>query len=65
MQVTAAEIRDLLDARISRAREGAPDRARQRAEPADALFEDEPRLKAFVATAVEPRLRAMVFCDFR
>jgi hypothetical protein len=64
--VNAAEIRDLLDARSSRARAKAllielvkvPS-------PQTGRFEDEPLLKAFIATAVEPRLRAMGVSDIR
>jgi acetylornithine deacetylase/succinyl-diaminopimelate desuccinylase-like protein len=59
-----AEIKKLLDERISR------ERARELLielvkvpSPQTELLEDEPLLKTFIKTAVEPRLRAMGFAD--
>src|SRR5215467_12447387 len=54
--MNAADIKALLDARISR------ERAK---ELLIALLEDEPLLKEFIKTAIEPRLRAMGFADIR
>jgi len=61
-----AEIKKLLDGRISR------ERAKELlialvkvASPQTELLEDEPRLKEFIRTAVEPRLRGMGFADIR
>ena len=61
-----AEIKKLLDARISR------ERAKELLielvkipSPQTELLEDEPLLKAFIKTAIEPRLRAMGFVDIR
>ena len=61
-----ADIKKLLDARISR------ERARELLielvkvpSPQTELLEDEPLLKAFIKTAIEPRLRAMGFADIR
>ncbi|MCC6776463.1 MAG: M20/M25/M40 family metallo-hydrolase [Hyphomicrobiales bacterium] len=60
------EIKTLLDARISRAR------ARELLielvkvpSPQTELLEEEPLLKQFIRTAIEPRLRAMGFADVR
>jgi succinyl-diaminopimelate desuccinylase len=62
----AAEIKTLLDSRLSR------DRAKQLLielvkvpSPQTELLEDEPLLKAFIKTAIEPRLRDMGFADIR
>jgi acetylornithine deacetylase/succinyl-diaminopimelate desuccinylase-like protein len=62
----AAEIKKLLDTRLSR------DRAKQLLielvkvpSPQTELLEDEPLLKAFIKTAIEPRLRGMGFADIR
>jgi succinyl-diaminopimelate desuccinylase len=62
----ANEIKALLDAKISRAR------AKQLLvelvkvpSPQTELLEDEPLLKEFIKTAIEPRLRAMGFVDVR
>jgi acetylornithine deacetylase/succinyl-diaminopimelate desuccinylase-like protein len=61
-----AEIKKLLDARISR------ERAKELLielvkvpSPQTELLEDEPLLKAFIKAAIEPRLRAMGFADIR
>ncbi|HEY2231598.1 MAG TPA: M20/M25/M40 family metallo-hydrolase [Xanthobacteraceae bacterium] len=61
-----SKVKELLDARISRAR------AKQLlidlvriASPQTALLEDEPLLKEFISQAIEPRLRAMGFTDIR
>ena len=61
-----AEIKKLLDARISR------ERAKELLielvkvpSPQTELLEEEPLLKAFIRTAIEPRLRAMGFPDIR
>jgi acetylornithine deacetylase/succinyl-diaminopimelate desuccinylase-like protein len=60
------EIKKLLDARISR------ERAKELLielvkvpSPQTELLEEEPLLKAFIKTAIEPRLRAMGFADIR
>ena len=62
----AADIKKLLDARISR------ERAKQLLielvkvpSPQTALLEDEPLLKEFIRKAIEPRLRTMGFADIR
>ena len=62
----AAEIKTLLDTRLSR------DRAKQLLidlvkvpSPQTELLEDEPLLKQFIKTAIEPRLRGMGFADLR
>jgi succinyl-diaminopimelate desuccinylase len=62
----AAEIKTLLDSRLSR------ERAKQLLielvkvpSPQTELLEDEPLLKAFIKTAIEPRLRGMGFSDIR
>ena len=61
-----ADIKTLLDARISR------ERAKELLielvkvpSPQTELLEEEPLLKAFIKTAIEPRLRAMGFPDIR
>jgi acetylornithine deacetylase/succinyl-diaminopimelate desuccinylase-like protein len=61
-----ADIKTLLDARISR------ERAKQLLmelvkvpSPQTALLEDEPLLKEFIRKAIEPRLRTMGFADIR
>ena len=61
-----AEIKKLLDARISRerAKELLIDLVKVPS-PQTELLEDEPLLKAFIKTAIEPRLRAMGFADIR
>jgi acetylornithine deacetylase/succinyl-diaminopimelate desuccinylase-like protein len=64
--MNAADIKQLLDARISRERAKAllielvkvPS-------PQTALLEDEPLLKKFIKTAIEPHLHAMGFADIR
>jgi acetylornithine deacetylase/succinyl-diaminopimelate desuccinylase-like protein len=64
--MNAADVKQLLDAHISRERAKAllielvkvPS-------PQTALLEDEPLLKEFIKTAIEPRLRAMGFADVR
>ena len=65
-QMHAHEIKTLLDARISR------ERAKELLielvkvpSPQTELLEEEPLLKTFIATAVEPRLRAMGFSDIQ
>jgi len=62
----ATAIKTLLDGRISR------ERAKQLLielvkvpSPQTALLEEEPLLKEFIKTAIEPRLRAMGFADIR
>lgn len=60
------EIKTLLDARISRAR--AKELLIELVKvpsPQTELLEEEPLLKQFIRTAVEPRLRAMGFADVR
>src|SRR5262245_62352761 len=64
--MNGADLKNLLDARISR------ERAREVLSalvnvpsPQTELLEDEPLLKEFIKTAVEPRLRAMGFADIR
>jgi acetylornithine deacetylase/succinyl-diaminopimelate desuccinylase-like protein len=61
-----ADIKKLLDARISRAR--AKELLIELVKvpsPQTELLEDEPLLKTFIKTAIEPRLRAMGFADIR
>ena len=61
-----ADIKTLLDARISRAR--AKELLIELVKvpsPQTELLEDEPLLKAFIKTAIEPRLLAMGFADIR
>jgi succinyl-diaminopimelate desuccinylase len=61
-----AEIKTLLDGRISRAR--AKELLIELVKvpsPQTALLENEPLLKEFIRTAIEPRLRAMGFADIR
>ena len=62
----APEIKQLLEARVSRARvkQLLIDLVRMPS-PQTALLEEEPLLKEFIAKAVEPRLRAMGFTDIR
>ena len=60
------DIKKLLDARISRARAKELLIALVKVpSPQTELLEDEPLLKAFIRTAIEPRLRAMGFADIR
>jgi acetylornithine deacetylase/succinyl-diaminopimelate desuccinylase-like protein len=62
----AADIKALLDARISRVRAKELLIALVKVpSPQTELLEDEPLLKEFIKTAVEPRLRAMGFADVR
>jgi acetylornithine deacetylase/succinyl-diaminopimelate desuccinylase-like protein len=62
----ADEIKKLLDARISRERAKELLIALVKVpSPQTELLEDEPLLKTFIATAVEPRLRAMGLSDVR
>ena len=64
--MTDAEIKSLLDARISRARAKELLIALVKVpSPQTELLEDEPLLKEFIRTAVEPRLRSMGFADIR
>ena len=59
-----AEIKTLLDARLSRERAKSLLIELVRVpSPQTALLEAEPLLKAFITTAIEPRLRAMGFAD--
>jgi acetylornithine deacetylase/succinyl-diaminopimelate desuccinylase-like protein len=60
------EIKKLLDERVSRerAKELLIELVKVRS-PQTELLEDEPLLKTFIRTAVEPRLRAMGFADLR
>jgi acetylornithine deacetylase/succinyl-diaminopimelate desuccinylase-like protein len=61
-----AEIKKLLDERISRERaKGLLIELVKVSSPQTELLEDEPLLKTFIRTAVEPRLRAMGFADLR
>ena len=61
-----ADIKALLDARISRERAKELLIALVKVpSPQTELLEDEPLLKEFIKTAVEPRLRAMGFADIR
>jgi acetylornithine deacetylase/succinyl-diaminopimelate desuccinylase-like protein len=61
-----SDIKTLLDARISsaRAKELLIELVKVPS-PQTELLEDEPLLKAFIKTAIEPRLRAMGFADIR
>jgi len=64
--MTDAEIKSLLDARISRAR--AKELLIELVKvpsPQTERLEDEPLLKAFITSAIEPRLRSMGFVDLR
>jgi acetylornithine deacetylase len=64
--MNAADIRTLLDGRISRAR--AKELLIELVKvpsPQTELLEDEPLLEEFIKTAIEPRLRAMGFADIR
>jgi acetylornithine deacetylase/succinyl-diaminopimelate desuccinylase-like protein len=64
--MNAADIRTLLDGRISRAR--AKELLIELIKvpsPQTELLEDEPLLQEFIKTAIEPRLRAMGFADIR
>ena len=64
--MNAADIRILLDGRISRAR--AKELLIELVKvpsPQTELLEDEPLLEEFIKTAIEPRLRAMGFADIR
>ncbi len=61
-----ADIKTLLDARISRARAKELLIALVKVpSPQTERLEDEPLLKAFITSAIEPRLRAMGFVDIR
>jgi succinyl-diaminopimelate desuccinylase len=60
------DIKKLLDGRISRERAKELLIALVKVpSPQTALLEDEPLLKAFIRTAIEPRLRTMGFADIR
>src|SRR2546426_10326920 len=60
------EIRTLVDARISRARAKELLIALVKVpSPQTERLEDEPLLKAFITSAIEPRLRSMGFVDLR
>ena len=60
------EIRTLLNARISRARAKELLIALVKVpSPQTERLEDEPLLKAFITSAIEPRLRSMGFVDLR
>src|SRR5262247_1931991 len=62
----ASEIKKLLDAKLSRERAKELLIALVKVpSPQTELLEDEPLLKEFIKTAVEPRLRAMGFADIR
>jgi acetylornithine deacetylase/succinyl-diaminopimelate desuccinylase-like protein len=64
--MNVADIKALFDARISRAR--AKELLIELVKvpsPQTELLEDEPLLKTFIRTAIEPRLRAMGFADIR
>ena len=64
--MTDAEIKSLLDARISRARAKEFLIALVKVpSPQTERLEDEPLLKAFITSAIEPRLRSMGFVDLR
>jgi acetylornithine deacetylase/succinyl-diaminopimelate desuccinylase-like protein len=64
--MNGADIKKLVDARISRERaKSLLIELVKVPSPQTALLEDEPLLKAFIAKAVEPRLRAMGFADLR
>src|SRR5262245_16440186 len=61
-----AEIKALLESRISRARAKELLIALVKvASPQTERLEDEPLLKAFITSAIEPRLRTMGFVDIR
>src|SRR4030081_2476130 len=61
-----AEIKTLLDARLSRERAKELLIALVKVpSPQTELLEDEPLLKEFIKTAIEPRLRTMGFTDIR
>src|SRR6195256_5531563 len=61
-----AEIKTLLDARLSRERAKELLIALVKVpSPQTELLEDEPLLKEFIRTAIEPRLRTMGFVDIR
>ena len=61
-----SDIKKLLDARISRARAKELLIALVRVpSPQTEQLEDEPLLKAFITSAIEPRLRTMGFVDIR
>jgi len=60
------EIKKLLDARISHERAKSLFIELVKVpSPQTALLEEEPLLKAFIRTAIEPRLRTMGFNDVR
>jgi acetylornithine deacetylase/succinyl-diaminopimelate desuccinylase-like protein len=64
--VNDADIKTLLDARISRARAKELLIALVKVpSPQTELLEDEPLLKGFITSAIEPRLRTMGFTDIR
>src|SRR5262249_42423540 len=64
--MTDAEIKSLLDARISRARAKELLIALVKVpSPQTERLEDQPPLKAFITPAIEPRLRSMGFADIR
>jgi acetylornithine deacetylase/succinyl-diaminopimelate desuccinylase-like protein len=61
-----SEIKKLLDARITRARAKELLTALVKVpSPQTELLEDEPLLKAFIKSAIEPRLRGMGFAEMR
>src|SRR5215475_6490065 len=61
-----SDIKKLLDARISRARAKELLIALVKVpSPQTERLEDEPLLKAFITSAIEPRLRTMGFVDIR
>src|SRR5262245_3938648 len=61
-----SDIKRLLDARITRARAKELLIALVKVpSPQTELLEDEPLLKAFITSAIEPRLRAMGFTNIR
>ena len=64
--MSETEIKSLLEARITltRAKELLIALVRVPS-PQTALLEDEPLLKAFITSAIEPRLRSMGFVDLR
>src|SRR6516164_4589541 len=66
MPMQETEIKTLLDGRISRerAKELLIDLVKVPS-PQTALLEEEPLLKQFIKSAIEPRLRAMGFVDIR
>src|SRR5712671_6222902 len=60
------DIKTLLDARLSRERAKELLIALVKVpSPQTELLEDEPQLKEFIRTAIEPRLRTMGFADIR